>query len=76
MKRNDIEICADLLNLAKGVNKTALVYGANLNFKIIKNYIVRLKKGGLLTETNRRYFATQKGVIFAQTAKDLRGLLQ
>ena len=43
MRRNDLDICADILNVTKnGAKKTQMVYKANLNFNIIKRYIKRL----------------------------------
>jgi predicted transcriptional regulator len=39
MRRNDLEICADILRVARrGAKKTQIVYEANLNFKIVKKY--------------------------------------
>ena len=38
MRRNDLDICADILKVSKaGAKKTHIVYRANLNFKIVKN---------------------------------------
>lgn len=62
MRRNDLDICADLLNVARGgAKKTQLVYRANLNFKIIKKYITRLSEYGFLESEGGRYFTTDKG---------------
>jgi len=65
MRRNDLDICADILQVAKnGANKTRMVYKANLNFSIIKRYIQRLTDSGLLESVNGRFFATDKGSRF------------
>jgi predicted transcriptional regulator len=65
MRRNDLDICADLLNVAKsGTKKTQLVYKANLNFKIIKKYIKRLSEYGFLGSERGQYFITDKGNRF------------
>ncbi len=65
MRRNDLDICADLLNVAKeGAKKTQLVYKANLNFKIIKKYITRLSEYGFLDSERGEYFTTDKGNRF------------
>ena len=65
MRRNDLDICADLLNVAKsGAKKTQLVYKANLNFKIIKKYITRLSEYGFLESENGQYLTTDKGNRF------------
>ena len=65
MRRNDLDICADLLNVAQsGAKKTQLVYKANLNFKIIKKYIARLSQYGFLEAEKGQYFTTDKGNRF------------
>jgi len=65
LRRNDLDICADLLNVARdGARKTQLVYKANLNFKIIKKYISRLSEYGFLESERGRYFTTDKGNRF------------
>ena len=65
MRRNNLDICADLLNVAKsGAKKTQLVYKANLNFKIIKKYITRLSEYGFLDSEGGQYFTTDKGNRF------------
>ncbi len=43
MRRNDLDICADILTAARaGAKKTHIVYGANLNFKLVRKYLRRL----------------------------------
>ena len=65
MRRNDLDICADILEVTKkGANKTRMVYQANLNFSIIKGYIKRLTDSGLLESVNGHFFATDKGSRF------------
>ena len=65
MRRNNLDICADLLNVAKeGARKTQMVYKANLNFKIIKKYINRLSEYGFLESERGQYFTTDKGNRF------------
>jgi predicted transcriptional regulator len=65
VRRNNIDICADILNVAKsGAKKTQLVYKANLNFKIIKKYITRLSEYGFLESERGQYFTTDKGNRF------------
>ncbi|EMR73169.1 putative transcriptional regulator [Thaumarchaeota archaeon SCGC AB-539-E09] len=60
MRRNDLDICADILKVAQtGAKKTQIVYQANLNFKIVKKYLNRLIDKGLLDPANeRRYYTT------------------
>ena len=65
MRRNDLDICADLLNVAKeGARKTQMVYKANLNFTIVKKYIKRLSDNGLIKSENGHFFTTDKGSRF------------
>ncbi len=65
MRRNDLDICADLLKVAmNGAIKTQLVYKANLNFNIVKKYIKRLSDNGLIKSENGHFFTTDKGSIF------------
>ena len=65
-RRNDIDICADILKTARsGVNKTRIVYNANLNFNIVEKYIRRLVDNGLLQlDDGRTFLTTEKGVQF------------
>jgi len=66
VRRNDLDICADILRVAQtGANKTRIVYQANLNFKIVEKYLHRLMSNGLLQQTmDRRFLTTHKGVQF------------
>jgi predicted transcriptional regulator len=65
LRRNDLDICADLLSIAgDGARKTQLVYKGNLNFKIINKYISRLSECGFLESEKGHYFTTDKGNRF------------
>ena len=45
-----MDIIADILRIArKGAKKTRIVYGANLNFKLLNEYLERLREAGLIT---------------------------
>ena len=58
-RRNNLEITADILHIAKnGANKTHIVYGANLNFKLLDRYLHDLLKTGLVKNCVGR-----KGII-------------
>jgi len=62
-----LDICADILHVArKGAKKTHIVYKANLNFKIVKKYINRLIKTGMLSSANDSslYVTTGQGIKF------------
>ena len=72
MRRNDLDICADILEIAKdGAKKTHLVYKANLNFTIIKKYLRRLRENGLLDQFDGKFFTTKKGKMFLEQYQSL-----
>jgi predicted transcriptional regulator len=51
-RRSNLEIVADILKIAQiGCNKTRIVYNANLNFKMLNEYIERLEKAGLVSSS-------------------------
>ncbi len=65
MRRNDIDICADILKVARsGAKKTHLVYKANLNFEIVKKYLSRLSENRLIVSENGHYITTEEGMKF------------
>ena len=50
-RRSNVDITAEILRIAKGGSrKTRIVYGANLNFKLLNDYLRRLKRAGLVKE--------------------------
>ena len=74
MRRNDLDICADILQVAKaGAKKTQIVYQANLNFKIVKKYLSRLIDTGMLSDAqeNRLYTTTNQGIEFLEQYAEL-----
>ena len=74
MRRNDLDICADILQVAKtGAKKTQIVYQANLNFKIVKRYLNRLISTGMLSkvEERRLYTTTNRGMEFLEQYREL-----
>ncbi len=65
MKRNNLDICADILRVSRGgAKKTHLVYKANLNFNIVKKYITGLTESGLLEKNGERFYVTDEGNLF------------
>jgi len=73
MRRNDIDICAEILKVAKdGAKKTRVVYRANLNFTSVKNYLRRLMDGGLLKKDGAEYKTTEKGTEYVRQYQALR----
>lgn len=74
MRRNDLDICADILHVAKaGAKKTQIVYQANLNFKIVKKYLSRLIDTGMLStaQESRLYTTTNRGIEFLEQYTEL-----
>jgi len=67
-KRSKLEITADILRVAVGgARKSHIVYQANLNFQIIKNYLIELINSGLLqspTDGSKLYVTTEKGLQY------------
>jgi predicted transcriptional regulator len=71
MRRNDLDICADILSVARaGAKKTHIVYKANLNFNIVKKYLRRLKESGFIESENGSFFVTEEGIRFLQQYRD------
>ena len=67
MRRNDMDICADILSVARGgAKKTHLVYKANLNFNIVKKYLSRLSEQSLISSEDGHYVTTEEGVRFLE----------
>ena len=74
MRRNDLDICADILQVAKaGAKKTQIVYQANLNFKIVKGYLQRLISNGMLDPSpeGKLFVTTSLGADFLERYKAL-----
>lgn len=65
-----MEIIADILRIArKGAKKTHIVYGANLNFKILQEYLDELEESGMITnhmEVGGLIETTEKGIQYLQ----------
>jgi len=76
-KRDSLDISADILRLAtSGAIKTRIVYGANLNFKIVEGYLSRLTGLGLLENKDNlrsrgRYWTTERGLSFVKRYEEL-----
>jgi predicted transcriptional regulator len=74
VRRNDLDICADILQVARaGAKKTQIVYQANLNFKIVKGYLQRLIADGMLDPSSegRLYVTTSVGIDFIERYRSL-----
>jgi len=69
-----VDISADILRLAQdGAIKTRIVYGANLNFKIVEGYLSKLTNLGLLENKDgrRMYRTTETGLAFINRYEEL-----
>lgn len=63
--RQTLEICSDILEVAsRPVRKTRIVYGANLNFVMVSDYLETLQEHGLLMKIGDHYQATEAGNEF------------
>ena len=72
MKRNNLDIFADILRVSKdGAKKTHLVYNANLNFNIVKKYMNELLENELLKQNGDRFYQTEKGARFIAQYEEL-----
>jgi predicted transcriptional regulator len=77
MKRNNLDISAEILNVATcGVKKTKLVYQANLNFKLIKKYLNSLMERGFIEESKGLYYTTNEGIEFLDKYNELNFYIQ
>ena len=75
-KRNNLDVSADILKVAiGGAKKSHIVYQANLNFAIIKEYLNNLARSGLLTAPengSKLYTTTDKGIAFVNYMNGLK----
>ena len=75
-RRSNIEIVADILRIAKkGSRKTRIVYGANLNFKMLNDYVVKLERAGLIKHSEEKggmIQTTEKGKEYLEWFSGLR----
>lgn len=73
-RRNNLDIEADILEIARsGTLKTWIVYGANLNFDIVKKYLDDLLTRGLLTQDGKLFLTTEKGEAYIKTIQACQG---
>ena len=71
MRRNNLDICADILQVSQsGAKKTQIVYKANLNFMIVKKYLGNLIEKGFMEKNDNHYFTTNKGVNFLESYEE------
>ncbi|MFZ3382363.1 MAG: winged helix-turn-helix domain-containing protein [Candidatus Methanoperedens sp.] len=70
--RGRLDIIIDILEVAKkGVNKTKIVYGANLNFQLTEKYLAFLMEKGFMDNSQNKYITTDKGKMILEKAKEI-----
>ena len=71
MRRNNLDIYADILNISRnGAKKTQIVYKANLSFAIMKKHVKALSDKGLIEQSGRLYFTTDRGINYIDQYRD------
>ena len=78
-RRNNLLITAEILQLAReGARKTSIVYGANLNFRLLNRYLGALERTGLITShagERNLIRTTEKGMRFLDCYSGLQQLV-
>jgi predicted transcriptional regulator len=63
--RSKLQIIADMLYVAgRGSKKTHIMYGANLSYSLVMQYLNKLLKSCLIRQVNDEYLITEKGRKF------------
>ena len=76
-KRDRVEIIAEILDLClEPRSKTRVMYGTNLSWKMLQNYLSHLQERGLLETQNNstKYLTTERGRDFVEKWKELKAL--
>jgi len=75
-RRNNMEIAAEILRIArKGARRTHVVYGANINFKLLQEYLNELERAGLVvrhTEKGGLIETTERGIQYLNYYEGLK----
>ncbi len=77
-KRDSLEIMADILGLCSTPKtKTHVMYGTNLSWKMLQNYLSELQSRKLLENQrkSKTYVTTEKGKEFMEKWRELKELL-
>ncbi len=71
-RRHKIDIMADLLRLSKnGSKKTRLVYLANINFNMLKKYVILLESKGFIYNSDGLFYTSREGFDFLRQYDEL-----
>ena len=76
-KRDRVEIMAEILGLcSKPKNKTRVMYGTNLSWKMLQHYLSYMQEHGLLEVHNNstKYVTTKRGQDFVEKWSELKAL--
>ena len=77
MRRDKLKILMNILEICEsdGANKTKIVYGSNINFKVADMYLDMLIKEGLMDVITpgprEKYQATDKGKEMIKNIKEI-----
>jgi len=72
-RRNNLDIMAEILEIARlGAKKTWIVYRANLNFKLVKEYLDELMEKRLLDSDGAIYQTTDQGLEFLEEYRNFK----
>lgn len=75
-RRNRFDIIMEILEIAKGgTGKTAILYGANLNSKLVNKYLDELVEKNFLEVTerpNKSFKTTEKGLKFLENFEEIK----
>jgi predicted transcriptional regulator len=77
-KRDRLEIIAAILDLClKPRTKTRIMYGTNLSWKMLQQYLSQMQSQGLLEVSNNstKYVTTIRGHDFLEKWKELQELM-
>ena len=68
---------SDILEVTRiGSRISRIVYRANLNFKVAREYLATLLESNLLNEEERTFTTTPKGVVFIDGLKNLAQMVE
>lgn len=76
-RRASIAIIVDILSVAEEkAKKTQIVYKANLNFRMVEEYLPHLLDKGLIENTDGEYKTTEKGEEFLADYQKMKEMLK
>ncbi|MGB3459234.1 MAG: winged helix-turn-helix domain-containing protein [Halobacteriota archaeon] len=75
-RRGRTDIIVDILSVAEEkAKKTQIVYKADLNFRMVEEYLPHLVDKGLIENTDGEYKTTEKGEIFLTDYQKMKEML-